>query len=103
MNHVLHRIDEKNNPCSVHARIRMQQRCIPAIVPDCLLDYGASHRTAHGNIRYFNKRSRRCIQRDLTPARKKQVEPYFNCYLVEADDGTIITVGYRYRRMRHRD
>ena len=81
----------------------MQQRCIPNPMPDLLLTYGAEIRTENGYIRYFNKRSRRCLQRALPAAKRKIIERYFDCYLIEGDDGTIVTVGHRYRRLRHRD
>lgn len=102
MKHDRHTRATAHISCSTHASVRMQQRCVPRSVVNLLLAYGEEARTANGFICYFNKRSRQCMKRNLPPAASSKIDRYWNCYLVENDDGKLITVGYRYKRIRHR-
>lgn len=82
-----------------HAHVRSQQRGVPPLIQDWLLDYGEEQYDGHGGIlRYFSKKSLRRMERDMGKAPLKRLSEYFRCYLVESHDGHVITVGKRYKR-----
>ncbi len=71
-----------------HARARMRQRGIPAAVVDDLLAYGRSeHDHRGGTIVYFDRNARAYAGRNS------------RAYLVIGQDGAVVTVGHRYRRI----
>lgn len=71
-----------------HARARMRQRGIPDAVVADLLAYGrAEHDHRGGTIVYFDREARAYARRSS------------RAYLVLAGDGSVITVGHRYRRI----
>ena len=85
-----------------HGRTRMQQRGVPPLIVAWLSDYGAcwhDHRGAE--VRYFNKRARKLLAREIGAAVLTQLSSYLNTYLVTDGVGTVITVGYRTHRIRH--
>ena len=73
-------------PMTGHARTRMQQRGIRAGALEALFDRGRSrHLHSEGReLVYFGKKAR---------------QGFPNIYAVVAD-GTVITVGHRYRRVK---
>jgi hypothetical protein len=89
---------------SGHASRRMQKRSVPPIVLDWLRDYGSEQYDGHGAvIRYFDRAARarlaRLCGRHFIQANRK----YLNMYMVEDSTGqSVITVGYRIRRIRRR-
>jgi hypothetical protein len=71
-----------------HARARMRQRGIPAAVVADLLAYGRTeHDHRGGTIVYFDREARAYARRSS------------RAYLVLANDGSVVTVGHRYRRI----
>ena len=85
---------------SQHALVRMQQRGIPPVVLECLLDYGkVEHDHRGGAIVYLNKTARRRLERERGAARVRQLGRRLDAYAVIAADGTVVTVGHRYRRI----
>jgi hypothetical protein len=89
-------------PLTTHARIRMQQRGIPAAALELLLDYGREAHDHRGRrIVRFDKRSRRRVERALGPSRLKAVERHLNAYAVMGADDAVVTVGHRHRRFTH--
>jgi hypothetical protein len=99
-----------------HAKTRMQQRGIPLSALECLLDYGRfqyDHRGAA--IVFLDKAARRRLARDLSLSRSSgggsvgiapdkirgwgQLEKHLDAYAVIATDGTVTTVGHRYKRI----
>jgi len=86
--------------CSTHARRRMQQRCISFRRMDAAITYGDEHRTHSGYIYFLSSRTCRRLQRTLPPAEAREIARFENCYVVEDDDGTIVTVGHRTKRIR---
>jgi hypothetical protein len=73
---------------TTHARTRMQQRGILAAVIDDLLTWGRAEHDHHGGtILYFDRSARATTRRSS------------RAYLVLSNDGSVITVGHRVRRL----
>lgn len=84
--------------------MRAQQRGIPPLVVEWLDLFGEERYDGHGGcLRYFSRSSRRAMERAFGRGPVRKMEEYLNVYKVEsATDGTTITVGHRYKRIRHR-
>jgi len=84
-----------------HANIRAQQRGIPPLIQNWLLDYGQENFDGHGAIvRYFTKASIRKMERELGREPIRRMSEFLRCYLVEGVDGVIVTIGKRYPNSR---
>ena len=87
---------------TAHARIRMQQRGIPAAAVEALLDYGkVAHLEGGCEIVFFDKAARsRLAQRE--PIAARSADRLVRTYAILGSDGAVVTVGTRYRRIpRH--
>jgi hypothetical protein len=81
---------------SGHAKIRQQQRSIPDAVIDLLLDFGEETHLGGGVTSFsFRKKGWKRAARYLG-RQAKFFERYRACYVVVAENGTIITVAYCY-------
>lgn len=81
-----------------HAAVRIQQRGIPPLVVDLLLQFGQREHDHHGaEIYYFDKSSRNRIKKYSWDIIGKLSE-HLQSYAVLAD-GNIITVGTRYKKI----
>ncbi len=87
---------------TTHARHRAQQRGVPPLITNWLLEYGVEEYDGHGAVvRYFTRESLRKMERELGSAPLKRLSEYLRCYLVQSNqDGTIITVGKRHVNKR---
>lgn len=84
-----------------HARIRQQQRGVPPIVIDLLLNYSAVARAGKGaTTHYFDKASRRRVMAYAGPL-ARQFEEYMDYYAVTGDNGQVITVATRPKKITH--
>ena len=84
---------------STHARRRMQQRGISAAALDALLDFGRSTRAGRGReLVFFDHRARERLScaKVLAAAEATRV---CNSYAIVGSDGTVVTVGHRFRRV----
>ena len=90
-------------PMTRHASTRAQQRGLPPLIVDWLDTYGARALDGGGaQILYFDKASRRNLERDVGSQVVDRLRPLLDAYLVMADDGTVITLGWRFKRVpRH--
>jgi hypothetical protein len=81
---------------SQHAKARSQQRSIPKAVIDALADFGECSHDGRGGQRYsFTKQSWRAfIAYYGTEA--KHFEKYRSAYIVVANDGIVVTTGWRH-------
>ena len=87
-------------PLTTHAKIRMQQRGIPASALDVLLDFGRERYDHRGcTVVLIDKRARRRIERVLGHVAYRAMEPHLDAYAVVGGDGEVRTVGHRFRRM----
>ena len=79
-----------------HARARMQQRGIPSAAVEALLEFGsASHLRSKGReLVYFDKAARAGLAK-VNPVADRLARTY----AILGSDGTVITVGHRYRRI----
>jgi hypothetical protein len=85
---------------SRHAKHRMQQRSIPPLVVTWLLDFGEMRYDHRGGIvHYFDKSSRRNLERTVGSRIVARLADYLDAYVVSSvADSTLITVGHRYGR-----
>jgi hypothetical protein len=84
-----------------HASNRMRQRSIPPLVVTWLEQYGKTRHDHHGAIVcYFDKQSRRDLEREVGRPVVSRLSPYLDCYAVlDASDRRVVTVGHRFRRL----
>lgn len=82
-----------------HAVVRAQQRGIPQLAVDLLLEHGATQPAADGaTMYYFDKRSRRRLDAYAGPL-ARALSRDLNVFAVVSDDGRLVTVGHRIRRI----
>ena len=85
-----------------HAKARSQQRGIPTIVIDLLLDFGATTQAPGGAEKiYFDKSSRKRLRAYAGPL-ASLLERHLNVYAVVNNEDRVITTGFRLGRIRHR-
>jgi hypothetical protein len=84
---------------SRHALARMQQRGIPPVAVEHVLRYGRERHDRHGAVvLYLDKSARERLKR-CGEAREQEIERIRAVYVVLSTDGTVATVGHRYRRL----
>ena len=82
-----------------HAAVRMQQRGIPPLILEWLLEYGATTYDGHGGrIRYFDKQAKQRIRHSKGEIVLRRLHELFDSYAVVSNDGAVVTVGHRYKR-----
>lgn len=86
-----------------HARVRLQQRGIPEAVLECLLTYGSTVPDRRGGeLVFFDHDARDRLRSMQGDNAFKKLEPKLDTYAVIADDGVVVTVGHRTKRIiRH--
>lgn len=83
-----------------HANIRSQQRGVPPLVLEWLLEYGAVERQPGGTqLRFFDKTARRRLERRCGRSVVSRLDDFLSAYAVTADD-TVVTTGWRTKRVR---
>ena len=83
---------------SRHAQVRSQQRAIPELMIDLLLQFGSSERAGAGVSKvFFDKTSRRRVKAYAGPL-ASLLEEHLDVYAVVSDDMTVITTGHRTMR-----
>jgi hypothetical protein len=81
----------------------MQQRGIPEVIINCLIEVGARIYDHHGcRIRYFDGASWRRLERNKGKDFTRKHDRFRDAYVVEKLDGVLLTVGHKYRRI-HRN
>ena len=82
-----------------HASVRQQQRCIPPLLIDLLIDFGSSAPSGNGtSLLFFDKPAKRRLDKYAGPLAKILLE-HLSVYAVVANQ-TVITTGHRYERIR---
>lgn len=83
-----------------HAQIRSQQRGIPPLVVDLLLQFGRREHDHRGaEIVYFDRRSRKRIE-SYAGGLISKLSEHLDSYAIVAD-GAVVTVGNRTKRINH--
>lgn len=78
-----------------HAQTRTQQRAIPPMLIDLLLQFGSSERSGTGVSKvFFDKVSRRKV-RAYAGSLAGLLDEHLDVYAVVTDDMTVITAGHR--------
>ncbi len=85
-----------------HANERSQQRAIPEMMIDLLLQFGSSESAGSGvNKVFFDKASRRRVNAYAGPL-AKFLKQHLDVYAVVTSDMKVVTVGHRTERItRH--
>jgi len=82
-----------------HARARMQQRGISAAALGALLDFGRVTRAGRGReLVFFDRKARDRLARANALAAGEAARVCAS-YAIVGSDGTVITVGHRFRRI----
>lgn len=82
-----------------HASRRCAQRGIGQEALDLLWEFAAAHRSHGADRLCFDARSRRRIRRALGGDWMRRNERLLDAFAVIADDGAVITAGWRTRRL----
>lgn len=86
---------------SKHASDRCQQRSVPPVIVEWLLDFGSVEHDHRGaEIRFFDERSRKRLASEVGEAVVSKLADLLDAYLVVKDE-TVLTVGYRFKRINH--
>lgn len=81
-----------------HAHTRTQQRAIPPMLIDLLLQFGSSERSGAGVSKvFFDKSSRRKVKA-YAGSLSGLLDDHLDVYAVVSDDMTVITAGHRIKR-----
>ena len=84
-----------------HAATRIQQRGIDSQAFECLLAYGSSvHDHRGGEILLFDKRAWKRLERSVDEQTLRRVSESRALYAVQSSDGSLLTVGHRFKRVR---
>lgn len=85
---------------SDHSLCRQQQRGIPPLVVQWLVQYGSVRHDKHGaRICYFDLRSRKSLAREVGQNIVDRMGKLLNAYAVLSGDDVVITVGHRTKRI----
>jgi hypothetical protein len=83
-----------------HAAIRRQDRGIPELAIRWLFEFGSEIKQNGATVMHFDKAARRRLQSTHGKEVVGAFAKFLDTYLVEAPDGSVITVAYRYKRLR---
>ena len=85
---------------TAHAQKRLQQRAIPSMVINLLLDYGELEYDHQGTgIYFFDNEGKRHVRNILRQNGSTQIDHCLDVYLVASNRGDVVTVGHRSRRI----
>ncbi len=85
-----------------HALRRAQQRAIPPIVVDWLTQFGSLRWSRGAAVYEFDKECIRRLRRYIGQRLFASVEHFLDAYVVIGGQETIVTVGWRQQRRKHR-
>lgn len=88
-------------PITDHARRRLQERSISQDLVDALLDFGRFRHDHRGaEIVFFDHPAKRRLKQERPDLYRRFTER-LNAYLVIDMDGSLVTAGWRHRRVLH--
>ena len=80
---------------SEHARARLQQRAIPPLVVDLLMQFGSPSRCGGAERLMFDKQAVKRLHQHLDGERGlKVVERWLNVYAIIGDNGNVVTTAH---------
>lgn len=83
-----------------HTQIRQQQRGIPPLVVDLLLQFGASEKSHDGTRKlFFDKTARRRVQSYAGPL-ARLLGDHLDVFAVIGNNDAVVTTGHLYERVR---
>lgn len=83
-----------------HAKIRQQQRGIPQLIIDWLIEYGAQvYQHDQTVLHHFTKGTRRTLAQRFGSEVVSRLSEFLNAYVVVKDE-LVITAGKRYKRIK---
>jgi len=84
-----------------HSQIRMQQRAVPVLIVEWLVDYGARSRAKEGaEYCYFDKASKNSLSKVVGKQITDRLSDLmYKCFAIVRDD-QVITVGYIDKHIR---
>lgn len=83
-----------------HAAKRSQERAIPELMIDLLLQFGVSEKSGNGTSKfYFDKKSRRRVEAYAGSA-AKIIEEHLNLYAVVGENNNVVTIAHRVKRIK---
>jgi len=85
---------------TAHARARAQQRSIPQVAIDALLEFGSERRRGGASVLFMDKASRALARQALGERAYLSIADKLNAYVVVGDDGRIVTAARRLKRLR---
>lgn len=89
------------NDLTRHGALRQQQRCVPPIVIDWVIQYGVRRPAGSGTEHVeLDKPGRRDLAREIGSWTYSRLEPKLNAFVILDAYGCVITTGYRTRRRR---
>ncbi|MEH2565226.1 hypothetical protein [Bradyrhizobium sp. AZCC 2289] len=81
---------------TTHAQTRLQQRAIPPMVVDLLMQFGSPFRCGGAERLMFDKSAVKRLRRHLGGHRGlKVVERWLNVYAVVGDNGNLVTAAHK--------
>ena len=81
---------------SEHAQARIQQRAIPPLVVDLMMQFGSPFRCGGAERLIFDKQAVKRLRRHLGGERGlKVVERWLNVYAVIGDNGNVVTTAHK--------
>lgn len=84
-----------------HAQRRQRQRGIDDAVVEALFEHGAMSHDHRGAVTiYFDRRARQRLANALTGKQLARIECHLNVFAVVGQDGSIVTLGHRTRRIQ---
>lgn len=87
---------------SDHMERRAKDRGIPPLIVEWLERFGDFQHDHHGAlVFYFTKASRRRLESECGREPIRRMHEWLDAYLVVSTGGVRITVGKRFRRIRH--
>jgi NAD kinase len=85
---------------SGHAAARMNQRGIREETVETLLSFGERKRSRGADLYFMDRTARRRARDELGAKVFARIEKSLDAYVVVGDDGTLVTVAKRMRRLR---
>jgi len=86
---------------SNHMLTRSKQRCIPLDVVDFLYDYGETISNGSGcELVLISDKVQRKLAMEKVQNSEILNEKHLNCYLISSQNGCVITIGHRIKRIK---